>query len=590
MTVSRLYYYHTPVGHFYFLILGHYHFRGTVVKHVLTKKYLYGNIRLVLYKKMKGDAMKRAKRYITSDALATSTRCRRIGDIVFFPRTPPLNELMSAVGKLRKKGLLEKVFPKNTFFSLNIHPFEIAEKLKAKYENEKSWTSGNFQEPQWIEELPSAIKRYLRFHQALDSWDYQPLFIVFGLPYSGLNYLVAEDGLTQDAFRIFPKLYRLQDIKQLGLLQDPVVSEISRHAFTSDFSHRRLCHSLDVMALLTLVLENNNISPKDSFIPRFAGLTHDALTPAGGDTIKLIDPQAFDEDAHFAEFLDNTEWRKYSVQHGISSELIIQTVQGYGLWGSLLDICDKIAYVSRDVNAYLGIDHGSSLRHVYPQSYQTITDATTSSHHVTGIWDAVRIINGKMIIINAKRLYNFLKLRTLLFRELYYHPGSRFKEFMISHIIVKYFYDMGKITRGQLLSMTDIGLEKFIDRELKSQYILHTLDMSPDVRVEAFATIEKAQAREQELIKNGFPITLLENLRSKIKPETHYLVPAPDKTFKPFSETYPELHADILALGHIDHPIRLYYFANPAPPFNNEFIKAFMAYRKRELTKASLKK
>ena len=183
-----------------------------------------------------------------------------------------------------------------------------------------------------------------------------------------------------------------------------------------------------------------------------------------------------------------------------------------------------------------------------------------SSHLITGIWDAVRIIDGKMVIVSAKRLYNFLKLRTLLFREFYYHPGSRFKEFMISYVIIKYFYNMGEITRDELLEMTDTDLERFIDHKLKSKYVLHTLDMSPDVRVEAFATTEKARAREQELIKNGFPITLLENLRNKIKPETHYLVPAPDKTFKPFSEAYPELHA------HIDHPIRLYYFASATPP------------------------
>jgi len=506
--------------------------------------------------------MKRTKRYITSNDLASSTRCKRIGDIVFFPTTPPLNELHSAVAILKKNGLLDKIFPHNTFTPKNISSFGIIETMRNRYEN----NGHNFQEPEWTEALPSAIKRYLRFHQALDSWDYQPMFIVFGLPYSGLNYLVAEDGLTQDAFHIFPKLYRLQDIKQLGFLQDPVVSDISRHAFTNDFSHRRLCHSLDVMALLTLVLENNNISPENSFIPRFAGLTHDALTPAGGDTIKLIDPLAFDEDAHFAEFLNNSEWIEYARKKNISSEIIIQTVQGKGLWGSLLDICDKIAYVSRDVAAYLFRSQGWDHHIPYPDSYKKIADIMDSSHLITGIWDAVRIIDGKMVIVSAKRLYNFLKLRTLLFREFYYHPGSRFKEFMISYVIIKYFYNMGEITRDELLEMTDTDLERFIDHKLKSKYVLHTLDMSPDVRVEAFATTEKARAREQELIKNGFPITLLENLRNKIKPETHYLVPAPDKTFKPFSEAYPELHADITELGHIDHPIRLYYFASATPP------------------------
>lgn len=534
--------------------------------------------------------MKNVRHYITSNGMVSSTRCRKINDVVFFPHLPSVHDQMSSVVQAQKNGQLEKIFPDHNFCSDEIYAFEIIAKLERKYENEASETGAGFQEPAWAKELPSPLRRYCQFKQALDSWDYDPLFITFGLPFSGLNYLVTEGGLTDDVFQIFPKLYRLQNIKQLGFLQDPVVSEFGRQAFTFDFSHRRLCHSLDVMALLTVVLENNNISSKDSFIPRFAGLTHDALTPAGGDTIKLVDPEAFDEDAHFAEFLKNPAWEQYSRKNAISSEAIIQTVQGKGLWGSLLDICDKIAYVSRDVSAYLFRSQGWDLRIPYPDSYQKIADVMDSSHRITGIWDAIRIINGKMVIVNVKRLYNFLRLRTLLFREFYYHPGSRFKEFMISYIIVKYFYDMGAITRDELLEMTDNDLERFIDRKLKSKYILHTLDMSPDVRVETFATIEKAQAREQELIKMGFPITLLENLQSRIKPETHYLVPAPNKLFKPFSEVHPELHADIVALGNIDHPIRLYYFANPAPPFNKEFMKAFIAYRKRELKKASLKK
>lgn len=526
--------------------------------------------------------MKDKKRTLTSPMLQKSSVCIPIDDLVYLPFIPNWDTLCSVLGQMRKSGLLKEVLP--NFLPQDYDPFWTVialENIEAEYQR-SILVNSSLDEPTWICRIPSPLKQYLRSRLALSDWGYDPLFIPMAIPFTGINYFIVDEGLTKEIFGVFPRLHRLSWIKQLGYLQDPVVSDVSVHGYPLDFPHTRLAHVLDVLALITLVLYNNDIPSSLSHIAKIAALCHDALTPAGGDTIKLVDPQAFDEDVHFAEFLKNPQWEKYRKEKDISEKDLVATVQGKAVLGTILDICDKIAYVSRDVAMYQG-RYSPSGPIAYPQSYEEIHQLLVSHPYITSIWDVVKIIDGDVVIVDAKRLYYFLKLRALLFQELYYHPGSRFKEFMISHVIVKYLYDNGEITRDQLLEMGDIQLGCYVDEKLGCNNVFALLDSTDDVRVETFSTIDGAKKREKDLLSRGTLITLCENLSNTIKPEMHYLVPTSVGCFKPFFEAYPEFAEDIQRTASIQHPVRLYYYASCELPFNKEFLKAFSVYRARSI-------
>lgn len=509
---------------------------------------------------------------------ARDTKPVMVDDFMYLPRTPDISALYQVMKRARANRSLQTILTEYTPQELRREsPMQLMAVIDARYRMHCELNSGR--EPSWVDKLPVEVRRLLRYARPTHD-DFEPLAIQNDLPYSGMGYAVMEGGLVDTTLRAFD-LYRLANIKQLGYLQDPIVSGLPVAGVSIDFNHSRFGHSLDVAAVLNLMLRNNGFAGPDLYTGQVAGLSHDALTPAGGDTCKFIDPAAFDEDAHYPELLQRHDWSQLRQSYGIDEAALIATVQGHGVLGKLLDLADKIAYVSRDVRAYLRKyePHGPV---AYPGEYLQIRDLIDKRPLINGIWDAIRTEGSNVVVRSPKRLADFLKLRVLLFRFLYYHEGARYREFLMSSVLMRYLYETGAVTRDDLIRMTDADLEHLIDRATGRYMTLHALDVQNDPRVEVFNTKEQAYAREDELMRDGIVVSCVENLDGAIKPETHYLVET-NRGIRPFKEANPRLAEEIEALARLENPIRLYYAASKDPGLSPTFLKALSAYRLREL-------
>lgn len=411
----------------------------------------------------------------------------------------------------------------------------------------------------------------------------EPLTTIVQLPFTGIDYLLLENGLIEKTLRTFG-LFRLQRIRQLGFLTDPVVTEHGAPGLALQFDHTRYGHILDTMVIMALIARNNRLSPELQNTACVAALCHDALTPAGGDSTKLIDPAAFDEDAHFGELLAHTDWATLQNEYIVDQTALVNAVQGQGILGTLLDLADKIAYVARDLGYYLArFRLGGPTG--YPDSYFRVARLVEQDQYICGIWDAVRVVGNRVVITDTERLAQFLRLRALMFRVLYYHQGARFLEFMFAKVIVQYLYETGKLTRTALLEMDDYELEKVIDEFVNRRYAIMNISTVGDPHVEVFRSAEAAYARETELISRGIVLTLGEDLSRVPTAGTHFLVRTRHGRILPLAKADPQAAAEIEAIARVEEPFRLYYLPNVQDFLTPRTLEALRAHRRRELQK-----
>jgi hypothetical protein len=166
--------------------------------------------------------------------------------------------------------------------------------------------------------------------------------IVPQAPFAGFGYVVRDSEFLSDLAEVF-NLYRLWHILQLAFLHDPVGKEDggSLKGVSYQFPHTRYLHTIDVLAHYALILHRLGIRSRTGIV---AALTHDILTPAGGDTIKQIDPDLFDEDANYPLLLKDAGWPMFRDKYGIDENMLVETILNRGVLGQILDIADKSAF------------------------------------------------------------------------------------------------------------------------------------------------------------------------------------------------------------------------------------------------------
>ncbi len=475
----------------------------------------------------------------------------RIGDVYFVIGQPgsPTRRDWARIGKTQWfQGLTG-----NTD-----HPIpEIA--LRDLY-NEHCFRKG--QEPGWVKHLSASMRHEMHY-----GWLTGDYFEPFGiLPHRrdlGFAFAVKSDGMVHDVC-IALNVFRLDGIKQLGFLHDPVVNNDGADiGLAMRFHHTRFMHSLLVMATVSLIGKQVGLSEYEIKHLQIAALTHDVLTPAGGDSVKPIDFAGFDEDAHYAEvFHNNPEWEQVRNQYELDEALLTSIVGGQGVLGQLLDIADKTSYVAHDLDAFLMMTDPRKYSWIVPpQGLLDIWNLREAIEPETcKLWDKVRIIDGQVVITDPRRLAGFLKLRALMFRHLYQNPRARYREQMLSVLILEPFYHEGVVTREQLLKMGDYELEQLLgqltglpDFRIEMSHTWH----APDI--ESFPDLEHALARLRA-IAHVKPKTLfmLEVFPQPSKKAVWYLVLDGRKEVRPLAEAFPKLATDILDSG-VDHePAKLY--------------------------------
>ncbi|HEY4526215.1 MAG TPA: hypothetical protein VJL32_03950 [Candidatus Paceibacterota bacterium] len=508
-------------------------------------------------------------RVFTATGLQASTRCLPVEDIVYLPR-PALNpESMTRLGEevLGRPELKAQMATHASAPMAFLTTVDLYETYCMAHQG---------QEPEWVRGISADLQRILRFQYAIGE-GYDAWAIVPELPRTGIGYLIQEGGLTEDVIRTFG-LARLQRIRQLGFLHDPVVHNEEFGNVNLTFPHTRYCHVLDVRAILRLMAENLALSDEEKVHLEVAGLTHDALTPAGGDTVKLVDRQAFDEDANYPELFQRFDWSALQTRYRLDASFLATIVQGLGKLGQLLNLADKISYVARDTDQYLGRFPWWAFR--APTGYER-AKALTQDPLICGWWDSLQVHGETVAVTDPERFGRFLELRALLFRDLYANPASRFLEHTISSVVVRYFYERGELTRDILLRITDDELERRLSRSVRRMSDVSVF-WNNHPEVELFPTRAEALARETEIRAGDTNrVALLEEWQTATKTGCEILVEHRGRVAS-FEELFPKEAARITAIHHTDRPFRLYSFDVERLDATPAFRAALAAHYRRE--------
>lgn len=415
-------------------------------------------------------------------------------------------------------------------------------------------------EPHWMPSLPKKIRADIRHNWHAVEYE-DPEVITPFLPFSDVRYLVREGGICTDTIRTCA-LYRLGHIRQLGNLHDPTVFEEGFAAMGQRFGHTRYQHVHDVSALATLVGLNNNLGTRLLTHLRIASLVHDALTPAHGDGTKAVDPARFDEDAFIATLLVGKDWETFRKRYGISTSLLVDIVQHRHKLGVVLDYADRIAYVARDLDAYLS-RYTKYERVNKTREYQMLLDIVKRDPHVCSLWDTIRIdTDGLVYCDDPEKLERFLAARILLFRGLYYNPHARFMEYFVSRAITGVLYRRGIVTHEQLLQIGDFELDGIIGGIVGDPYAMGFPNDFGEAHLKRFATREEAVNCEAKLKKQGVAIVLLDDMDRKIRSGTNYRVRNARGDRAPFRELYPHQTAALERLCVIPKPFAVYWLEN----------------------------
>jgi hypothetical protein len=485
----------------------------------------------------------------------------QVDDVYYFARTAQLRR-----SDLIKSGLTKLPIVKTlheTMFSRKLRAIEVESALIAVQLAYKNFREKEQREPEWIGQLPMPVVSSLREQYLIVNENFDPFALFPTLPLTGFGYNVSDYGLTARISWAFG-LGRLQGIRQLGFLHQPILKGEEPYVVTLPFQHTRFAHVNDVRAVAKIILANNNASHREHLRSDLAALTHDTLTPAGGDSTKGIDPQRFDEDKHYPELLPKINWQELPEYGPEDIQLLPDIIMNRGKLGNVLDIADKIAYLSRDVQNYLapGLE-------MY--SHKQVRRIIKHDPLVLSVWETVCVDGDKVFFTDIDRMIQFLELRCLMFRCLYQNPRSRFWEQFVKTFLLERLYKTGQVTAEQLCQWQDWELERFINKSVGRMFLPGFIGHNKERR-EGFRTLAKAQARKDQLRSEGRTVCILEQSYT-IKTGVHFLVQTKNGVL-PLAEAKPTIVNHLTTLVHQPKPFNVFYLDIP----HNELPQALQTW------------
>lgn len=498
---------------------------------------------------------------ITVDTFRTATRCLRMDDTVFLPPDTMTPDEAHKVGKwLATQGWFRSLLPPYLRDDIGSPDSEIVMSgflLPVLVDQYEHYLYLHREDPPWVRHLTPETLRRLRREAAIRGPCSEPHTIVPAMPFTGFGYVVEEGGLTEATMRAFG-IYRLHCIRQLGFLHDPVVREAYSGVEGSGslFAHTRYLHTHDVHALALLIARNNSLSQDDERHLRVAALTHDALTPAGGDTIKLVAPKLLDEETNYPLLFERPEWESLKQEYSLSEARLAAIVTNKGVLGRILDLADKIAYVALDASMFF-----HRLRFLgFTTGYEVFTGIRTfmDAHpRACTVWDSIVVEEGRVVVEDSELLADFLQLRAIMFRDVYYAPEARFLEHMLAKIVVQYLVDEGTVTIPDLLAEDDRWLEERINEVMGGWFCMRTVGSDINSYAEAFLEECVARARQRELVAQG-ALTMLDRFDGSAASGSSLFVRA-HGSVQPFGRACPKRARAIEGTLREAKPYRLYY-------------------------------
>jgi hypothetical protein len=419
----------------------------------------------------------------------------------------------------------------------------------------------HLQKAEWWPNLPASVRSDIAFYR----WLQEATLNVINFPNTGIRYSILENGMTDQVIAKLG-LFRLSGVKQLGYLTDPIVHYIGGGVARGEtLEHSRYQHSLDVMAIATCIGRNCKVTGPELKSLQFAALTHDILTPAGGDATKRVSPIELDEDTNFRKVFAKKEFPRLRDRFQLDPELIFSTIQNEGLLGQILDIADKLAYVARDLPSYLiNVEPSETERQLLPNEYEQLSAYARNAPDICGVWETFRRHGDLLVCHDPERLADFLYVRLLLFRQFYANPATRFHEATTVRIVLEHLFETGAITVNRVLIMRDLQLEDLMSKVLGLQ--AYELCTAAAVGMPGYCTVHteaEALAYCHKLVRQGAFPTLYEYLQPLLKRSSNkFNVIAPDGSIELLSSAYPELEERLLDAEHLDEPWAVYWLTD----------------------------
>jgi len=291
----------------------------------------------------------------------------------------------------------------------------------------------------------------------VDEWGDSVDLLVHRMPFSSYDIYLDVEKEKSFFYEIYhtAAIWRLGGVSQLGYLvpQVPEGFEGKEIYYTPRiFPHSRYDHSLLVSAMAEIVLARNGFSEKERIPFVLAAACHDIATPAGGDSVMRIDKKELDEEKNFSHVLKrdrlDVRWKE---KYGFNLEEAQEWIEGKGIFGSLLNVLDRLAYVALDCY-WFGHESKNKIR------------SFVSRHPlVMDVWQDIKFTENKsqFYFCDKARLYDFFVLRVLEHTELLLNPRSR----ALDHTLyknIKGLYESGEITKELLLSRGDDVLNEIV--------------------------------------------------------------------------------------------------------------------------------
>ena len=298
------------------------------------------------------------------------------------------------------------------------------------------------------------------FLYVVDGWGDAIGFERTAFPFSSTDFYVDIDD-EKSLFYEFghsEAFFRLGKINQLGYLVPPRPEEWDKEINISylvpQFPHTRWIHSLLVAILMEVILARNGFAKEERNPMVLAAGSHDVAIPAGGDSIKRVDPKNLSEEENFAWVLEHYGLTKrWSKQFGFDIALAKGWVKSRGIIGKLLDVIDKICYAALDCY-HLGSVRPGQVR-----------DFCLCHPLVMDVWQNIRFNLDKTNFgfSHPECLFRFLLLRAYEFQELLFNPYSRALDLFLKKL-AQPLYEKGIITKEQLLTRGDDWLEQVLNQ------------------------------------------------------------------------------------------------------------------------------
>lgn len=367
------------------------------------------------------------------------------------------------------------------------------------------------------------------------------------LPYSGLSWSLPPENEVYPYIHYFIPIERLAGIRQLGFLS--YSGEAPERFFFKPYPHQREDHTWGVTMTADEIGKRSGLGATELTTLRFSALLHDIASPAGGDAIKAIDPEALGEEIHWGDVV-GIKGKRLIGKRGVNLNDIDKTIQNEGTLGQILDVADRITYVMKDLYSLLG-PHQTRINSDY--YLLNLRSILAKNPQIGNIYKEVHIEQdtGDIFFENPDNLFNLLSLRAYLHRDVYLYPTNLGRDMLVGELVRPFYsrLDGSKLTPRKLREMEDTQLMQYLYAQYKGIVDVGSPDgfLHPDLFTKILInqypkyiktqSLEDAAREAHELESQGLTILGQREIKP-FKAGTNYKV-AVGSNILPFSEADP---------------------------------------------------